>query len=156
MAGCTSCHSLNEACTLPRRLRADLLWDHTTPIPAIIEDTTWAYIGGPDGLPLEQIEQATGIRRYYHHDAIGSTRALTDDNGHVVTYSNYDSYGRPIGKPDTALHPFGYAGQYTDGARSDQVVSTNSGTVRGPCQLMTAAICGKSPASRRMSDLKVV
>lgn len=94
-------------------LRADLLWDHTSPDPIVLEDPTHLYITGPGGLPLEQVDLA-GTALYYDHDAIGSTRLLTQQDGHPVAYSDYDTYGRPIKPVDAALNPFGFAGQYTD------------------------------------------
>jgi hypothetical protein len=39
-------------------------------------DGSTDYISGPGGLPLEQINGATTY--WYHHDQIGSTRAITD------------------------------------------------------------------------------
>jgi RHS repeat-associated protein len=56
----------------------------------------------------------TGNARYYHHDQIGSTRALSDQDGHRIALSDYDAYGNPVTKIDTKLNPFGFAGQYTD------------------------------------------
>lgn len=95
-------------------LRADLLWHGAEGLPVVIEDATFMYITGPDGLPLEQVDQATNVSRFYNHDAIGSTRLLTDFNGRALVYSDYDPYGQPLKAVDAALNPFGFAGQYTD------------------------------------------
>jgi RHS repeat-associated protein len=96
-------------------LRADFIWDPTTGIPAILEDKTHLFIQGPSGLPLEEVDLA-GNALYYHHDQLGSTRLLTNQDGHPVAYSDYDPYGRPIKPVDAALNPLGYAGQYTEAA----------------------------------------
>ncbi|MDP8909202.1 MAG: DUF6531 domain-containing protein [Chloroflexota bacterium] len=93
-------------------LRADLLWDHTAGLPLILADTQALYITGPDGLPLQRLG-LDGARRYYHHDQLGSTRALTTTTGTVATRSDYDPYGNPTSTATTS-NPFGYAGQYTD------------------------------------------
>jgi RHS repeat-associated protein len=95
-------------------LRADLLWDPTGGLPLTIGDATALYVTGPDGLPLTQL-RFDGTQRYYHHDQLGSTRALTAANGTVVARSDYDPYGNPTTTP-AASNPFGYAGQYTDHA----------------------------------------
>jgi RHS repeat-associated protein len=96
--------------------RADLVWDNAEGAAApILEDKTHLFIYGPGGLPLEIVDLA-GNARFYHHDAIGSTRALTDQDGHAVAYSDYSAYGRPLNRIDTALNPIGFAGQYTDAA----------------------------------------
>jgi RHS repeat-associated protein len=96
-------------------LRADIVWDPTTGIPAILEDKTHLFIYGPGGLPLEQVDLA-GNALYYHHDQLGSIRLLTNQDGHPIAYSDYDPYGRPIKPVDAALNPLGFAGQYTDAA----------------------------------------
>jgi len=94
-------------------LRADLLWDQSLGMPLILADATHLYITGPGGLPLEQVDLA-GNALWYHHDQLGSTRALSNQDGHRIATSDYDAYGRPIKPVDNAVEPFGFAGQYTD------------------------------------------
>ena len=88
-------------------------WSHAEGgLPTMLSDGASLYVTGPDGLPLEQITQA-GTVRWYHHDAIGSTRALTSASGHVTASYAYDPYGNAI--TTTAItQPFLFAGQYTD------------------------------------------
>jgi RHS repeat-associated protein len=69
--------------------------------------------GPPDVHRLEQITSA-GVVTYYHHDQIGSTRALTNSTGSVVATYTYDPYGKLSGITGSATNPFGFAGQYTD------------------------------------------
>jgi len=88
-------------------------WDVAAPLPELIGDATTAYITGPDGLPLEQITPDATVH-YYHHDQLGSTRAITDQNGNVSATNAYDPYGNPTSQTGTLPNPFGYAGQYTD------------------------------------------
>ncbi|MGH2918842.1 MAG: RHS repeat-associated core domain-containing protein, partial [Solirubrobacteraceae bacterium] len=94
-------------------LRADLLWDQASSLPLILADSGALYITGPDGLPLEQLA-FDGTRRYYHHDQLGSTRALTTTTATIAARSDYDPYGNPTTPTTAATNPFGYAGQYTD------------------------------------------
>jgi RHS repeat-associated protein len=91
-------------------------WDRTSSLPMLLTDATTSYIYGPDALPLEQID-ATGTIHYYHHDQLGSTRALTDKNGRPTNTYTYDPYGNLQGNNPAAAattNPFLYAGQYTD------------------------------------------
>ena len=75
-------------------------------------DSNTAYVYGPDGLPLEQLTASGTV--YYHHDQLGSTRALTNGSGTVVASYTYDPYGNLTASTGTVANPFGYAGQYTD------------------------------------------
>jgi RHS repeat-associated protein len=54
-------------------------------------------------------ETADGARRYYHADALSSTRLLTDDTGAVVATRDYTAFGqlKTATGEDT---PFGYVG----------------------------------------------
>lgn len=88
-------------------------WDATGGLPSLLVEGTTNYIYGPGGLPLERID-STGTVVYYHHDQLGSTRALTNTSGGVIATYTYDPYGNPTGTTGTATNPFRYAGQYTD------------------------------------------
>jgi RHS repeat-associated protein len=88
-------------------------YDRAEGLPLVIEDGTTDYVTGPGGLPLEQVTVA-GTVLYYHHDQLGSTRALTDQAGRVVATYAYDPYGNVVGAPPAVVNPFQYAGQYTD------------------------------------------
>ena len=88
-------------------------YDLSGSLPLMIEDGPTAYVTGPGGLPVEQIA-SDGTIRYYSHDQLGSTTALTDQNGTTVGTFTYDAYGNPGGSTGTATTPFGYAGQYAD------------------------------------------
>ena len=88
-------------------------YDLTAGLPLMITDGPTAYITGPGGLPVEQID-STGNEHYYHQDQLGSTMALTDDTGATDATFTYADYGHPGTPTGTARTPFGYAGQYTD------------------------------------------
>ena len=55
-----------------------------------------------------------GPTRWFHHDALGSTRALSNASGAVVGTFTYGPYGRLTASTGTATTTLGYAGQYTD------------------------------------------
>ena len=49
---------------------------------------------------------------YYHHDALGSTRFLTDSSGNVTdTYLN-DAWGNSVAQTGTTVNPFKWVGKY--------------------------------------------
>ena len=88
-------------------------WDQSGGLPLLLSDGSTSYVYGPGGLPLEQVS-STGTVLHYHHDQLGSTRALTNASGAVVASFTYDPYGRLAAKTGTATTPLGFAGQYTD------------------------------------------
>ena len=88
-------------------------WDHSSELPLLLSKDATSYVYGPDGLPLEQID-ADGDVLFFHHDQLGSTRALTDESGQTVATFSYDAYGNPTGSTGTQTTPFGYAGEYTE------------------------------------------
>ena len=67
---------------------------------------------GPNGMPVEQINNTTGTVSYVHHDQAGSTRLLTGSTGAVTGKCTYSPYGTPTCE-GTAMTPLGYDGQYT-------------------------------------------
>ena len=54
-------------------------------------------------------ETADGARRYYHADALSSTRLLTDDSGIVVATRDYSAFGQ-LKTATGEETPFGYVG----------------------------------------------
>src|SRR5438093_844627 len=48
------------------------VWDVAGSLPLLLKDGSTAYIYGPGGLPLEQVN--TSATYWYHHDQLGSTR----------------------------------------------------------------------------------
>jgi RHS repeat-associated protein len=88
-------------------------YDLTAALPLTIVDGPDAYITGPGGLPIEQIS-GDGTVRYFHHDQLGSTTALTNASGATVQSYSYDAYGQRTSATPTIHNPFQFAGQYTD------------------------------------------
>jgi len=89
------------------------VWDVAEGLPLVLKDGTTSYVYGPAGLPLEQIS-SSGTVLWYHHDQLGSTRAMTDASGSVVATYTYDAYGNVSSSTGKVANPFGYAGEYTD------------------------------------------
>ena len=79
-------------------------------------NTTVVYTQEPvkygDVIAQHRIDPATGVGQsyYYHPDALGSTRELTDANGDVVTTYNYDAFGNTIASTGTVENPFRFTG----------------------------------------------
>ena len=79
-------------------------------------NTTAVYLQEPvkygDILAQHRIDPATGVGKsyYYHPDALGSTRELTDSNGDVVATYNYDAFGNTIASTGTVENPFRFTG----------------------------------------------
>jgi len=80
--------------------------------PVMISDGSTSYLYGPDGTPLEQMDSGGNVL-WYHHDANGSTRLLTDGTGTVVGTATYGADGQVTATTGTTT-PLGYDGQYVD------------------------------------------
>jgi RHS repeat-associated protein len=91
-----------------------LAWDLAEKLPLLLNDGTNSYIYGPEGAPIEQINNSTSAILYLHHDQQGSTRLLTGSTGKTEATFTYDAYGNLTGKTGTATTPLGYDGQYTN------------------------------------------
>jgi RHS repeat-associated protein len=92
----------------------DLDWDNQTePTPVLLSDSDASYIYGPYGLPVEQIS-ASGVVTYLHHDALGSTRLLTNTKGAVVGTMSYGPYGEATSETGGVYTPLQWAGQLGD------------------------------------------
>ena len=79
-------------------------------------NTTVVYTQEPvkygDVIAQHRIDPATGVGKsyYYHPDALGSTRELTDESGTVVATYNYDAFGNTIASTGTVENPFRFTG----------------------------------------------
>jgi RHS repeat-associated protein len=87
-------------------------WDFSTSVPLLLTAGYTHFIYGPEGLPVEQLNGPNLF--YFHHDQLGSTRALTNSTGASVASYSYDPYGNTATSTGTAANPFLYSGQYTD------------------------------------------
>jgi RHS repeat-associated protein len=89
------------------------LWDVTRPLPLVLKDGTVAFIYGPGGLPLEQINGSTTL--WYHHDQLGSTRVIGDSGGVVQATYTFDPFGGLASSNGSVTNPLRFGGQYLDG-----------------------------------------
>ena len=80
------------------------------------DGTRTFYIYGP-GL-LYEIEETGNAARYYHYDHLGSTLAISEQNGAVTSRANYSAYGVLLQSTGTLNTPFLWQGMFgvvTDG-----------------------------------------
>ncbi|MEW5884453.1 MAG: RHS repeat-associated core domain-containing protein [Armatimonadota bacterium] len=66
-----------------------------------------------------------GTKRYFHFDAVGSTRALTDSSETVTDTYEYNAFGVVESSSGTSVNPFRYVGQY--GYYDDGAMGSSSG-----------------------------
>ena len=99
-------------------------WDRGGSLPLLLSDGANSYVYGPSG-PLAHITSG-GAVRYYHQDALGSTRALSDDRGATVGAFSYAPYGTLTASSGTETTPLGYAGEYTDAESGLQYLRARS------------------------------
>jgi len=87
-------------------------WDIAEGLPLTLLDSSYSYITGPGGLPVEQISGSKAY--YYYQDQLGSTRGLLDGRASTVASYTYGPYGDLKSSSGSITTPFQYAGQYTD------------------------------------------
>ena len=96
------------------------VYDTTAGIPAVIEEvlpstSSVYYVREPNGALIARI--AGENTSYYHFDALGSTKLLTDSAGTVTDTFTYDAWGSLTNRTGTTPQPYQYVGQlgyYTD------------------------------------------
>ncbi len=86
-------------------------YDTAEGLPLVLDDGTNAYVYGPGGMALEQVNSSAPI--YLHLDQLGSTRLLTNSSGTVVGTYQFDAYGNTT-HTGSVTTPMQYAGQYLD------------------------------------------
>jgi RHS repeat-associated protein len=90
-------------------------WDTASSTPALLVDSTNAYIYGLGNAPIEQVNLSSHAVSYLVTNAVGSVRAVVNSSGTVTATTSYDAYGTPTATGGlTASTPFGFAGRYTD------------------------------------------
>jgi RHS repeat-associated protein len=93
----------------------NFVWDPTSSVPRLLMDSTNAYVYGPSGTPIEQVNLSTGTVTYLVSDALGSVRGVLSSSGSLTASTSYDAYGNPETTGGlSADTPFGFAGGYTD------------------------------------------
>jgi RHS repeat-associated protein len=98
-------------------------WDPAAPLPTLAVERSGTgsllrrFLTGPSG-PLALT--TPGGTSYYHHDALGSTVALTSSSGALQLSYNYEPFGatRPTGTRRTSggpANPLAFTGAYQQG-----------------------------------------
>ena len=91
-----------------------LTYDITAQYSQLTFDGENYYIYGPDGLPLEHIGGPYLTTQWYHHDVLGNTRLLTEDDAAKSAEFNYDAYGNITGSAGRADTVLKYRGEQQD------------------------------------------
>ena len=86
-------------------------WDVNTSIPQVLDDEDLRYVYG-----LGRIAQVGADTHYYLADGLGSTMALTDDDGDIVNTYDYDVFGAERASSGTQDNDFTFAGEQVDGS----------------------------------------
>jgi RHS repeat-associated protein len=96
---------------------SQFVWDVSGGLPMLLRDgpsgSQTSYVYGPGGLPIEQIT-AGGTAYFYHHDQLGSTRAITTSTGTVQNTYTFDSYGNLAASSGTLANQLLFSGEYKD------------------------------------------
>jgi len=93
----------------------NFVWDTIASIPELLQDSTNAYIYGPNRTPFEEVNLSTGTIRYLVADEIGSVRGVVSSSGSLSASTSYDAWGNPETTGGLVSYtPFGFAGGYTD------------------------------------------
>ncbi len=106
-------YSYNGDGLLSEDVLSSLYYNLAGETPQIISNGSENWIRGPGGIVVEQTT-IEGAPLYYHHDQLGSTRALTNQSGHVAVSYAYTPYGVSIASSTSVVNPFGFADSYTD------------------------------------------
>jgi len=91
---------------------SQFLWDVVGGLPLLIKDGSTAYVYGPGGLPLEQINTSTAL--WLHYDQLGSTRLITDSTGASQASYTFGAYGNLLASSGSVANALRFAGQYLD------------------------------------------
>jgi RHS repeat-associated protein len=109
--GTTSTYTWDRSRGLP------LLLAETINAPGTTNDRVIRYVYDPQGLVLADVTTPAGgpdTLRWFHHDQLGSTRALTDTAGTTLATFTYTPFGDLEQSTGTATTPMGWAGEYAD------------------------------------------
>ncbi|MFV2043853.1 MAG: DUF6531 domain-containing protein [Anaerolineales bacterium] len=84
-------------------------------LPFVLVETA----GGQDTLYLSGLDllaqiQSNDSRHWYHIDALGSTRALSDEGGQLLVAYEYDAFGAVRSQSDSSTNRFLFTGEQLD------------------------------------------
>ena len=90
---------------------------------------------------------------YHHHDALGSTRFLTDSSGNVTDTYLHDAWGNAVASTGTTVNPFKWVGRYgyyTDNSTAEVYVRARM------YQPTMARWCSMDPMPIEVTDLNLL
>ncbi|MEW5883193.1 MAG: RHS repeat-associated core domain-containing protein [Armatimonadota bacterium] len=105
--------------TRPDELTGEILMEYT-----LVGGTFTIKAVNTWGLGLSSTNRE-GTKRYFHFDALGSTRALTDSSETVTDTYEYNAFGVVESSSGTSVNPYRYVGQY--GYYDDGAMGSSSG-----------------------------
>jgi RHS repeat-associated protein len=82
---------------------ANYLCDGTTPASSVLKDGSAVYTPGLS-------ERRGSASKFYHGDALGSTRGITNTSQTVTDSVLYDGFGMTVSRTGTTPTPFGFVG----------------------------------------------
>ena len=78
--------------------------DGSSPASAVLKDGNAVYTPGLS-------EHRSSASKFYHGDALGSTRGITDSTQSVTDSVLYDAFGNTVSRTGTTPTPFGFVGK---------------------------------------------
>jgi YD repeat-containing protein len=102
----------------------------------LLSDGTHSFIYGPDGLPIEQIDNSDHAL-FLTEDAQGSVRLLADADGNVKGTASYDAFGNQTAQSGESS-PLGFEGMYLD---TESGLYAMSGSPYDPATGQTISQC---------------
>ena len=78
--------------------------DGSSPASAVLKDGNAVYTPGLS-------EHRSSASKFYHGDALGSTRGITDSTQAVTDSQLYDAFGNTVSRTGTTPSPFGFVGK---------------------------------------------
>ena len=76
----------------------------------VLDDGTYTYLYGNGRIAQHD---AAGLQ-YFHGDALGSVRLLTDANGDVTLSKSFQPYGEVLNTTGNGASSYGFTGEWTD------------------------------------------
>lgn len=114
------------------------VYDVNRPLPLVVQDSLNQYVYG---LGLLYLEDDEGNLGFYHLDARGSMRAITDydseDDPRVQMYEEYDAFGNEGYSNRSWEQPFKFAGEQRDEDETDLIYLRSRYYERFLCRFMS-------------------
>jgi RHS repeat-associated protein len=89
--------------------------DANRPYAQVLEEHKEGQLDASYVYGLDLISQQRGGENYFYHvDGLGSTRALSNEDGNLTDTYSYDAYGTLINSSGTTVNPYLFAGEQYD------------------------------------------